>query len=101
MRGPVFDDARRPDGYARVTVDAETGTVVWPGGADSPHTLHGPVGAGRPARFPRPGRNPERSARVTVAWHRGRVRSVRLEYARPHLVWCLISRVRQARLDGA
>jgi hypothetical protein len=34
MRGPVFDEARTPKGFVRVTVDAETGTVIWPGGAD-------------------------------------------------------------------
>jgi hypothetical protein len=41
MRGPVFAEARTPDGFAEVTVDAETGTVVWPGGADlAPDTLY-------------------------------------------------------------
>jgi hypothetical protein len=41
MRGPVFDEARTPEGFARVSVDAETGTVVWPGGADlAPDTLY-------------------------------------------------------------
>jgi hypothetical protein len=41
MRGPVFNDARTPEGFERVTVDAETGTVVWPGGADlAPDTLY-------------------------------------------------------------
>jgi hypothetical protein len=41
MRGPVFSDARTRDGFARVSVDAETGTVVWPGGADlAPDTLY-------------------------------------------------------------
>jgi Protein of unknown function (DUF2442) len=40
MRGPVFEEARTPGGFARVRVDAETGTVVWPGGADlAPDTL--------------------------------------------------------------
>ncbi|MGH2989240.1 MAG: DUF2442 domain-containing protein, partial [Solirubrobacterales bacterium] len=47
MRGPVFDDARTPDGFARVTVDDETGTVVWPGGADlAPDTLYERVRTG-------------------------------------------------------
>ena len=27
MRGPVFEQARTPEGFAQVTVDAETGTV--------------------------------------------------------------------------
>jgi hypothetical protein len=41
MRGPVFDEARTPEGFARVEVDFETGTVVWPGGADlAPDTLY-------------------------------------------------------------
>jgi hypothetical protein len=34
MRGPVFAQARTPEGFAQVKVDEETGTVVWPGGAD-------------------------------------------------------------------
>ena len=47
MRGPVFDDARTPEGFARATVDAETGTVVWPGGADlAPDTLYERVRSG-------------------------------------------------------
>jgi hypothetical protein len=41
MHGPVFSAARTPDGFAEVTVDAESGTVVWPGGADlAPDTLY-------------------------------------------------------------
>ena len=41
MRGPVFEIARTPDGFAQVTVDHETGTVAWPGGADlAPDTLY-------------------------------------------------------------
>ena len=33
--------ARTPEGFAQVTVDPETGTVVWPGGADlAPDTLY-------------------------------------------------------------
>ncbi|MDQ3934426.1 MAG: DUF2442 domain-containing protein [Actinomycetota bacterium] len=41
MRGPVFEQARTPEGFARVSVDQETGTVVWPGGADlAPDTLY-------------------------------------------------------------
>lgn len=34
MRGPVFRDARTVEGFAEVMVDEESGTVVWPGGAD-------------------------------------------------------------------
>ena len=47
MRGPVFAEARTPEGFARVEVDAETGTVVWPGGADlAPDTLYERVRTG-------------------------------------------------------
>jgi hypothetical protein len=47
MRGPVFDEARTPEGFAKVSVDAETGTVVWPGGADlAPDTLYERVRTG-------------------------------------------------------
>jgi hypothetical protein len=41
MRGPVFEEARTPAGFAKVDVDTETGTVIWPGGADlAPDTLY-------------------------------------------------------------
>jgi uncharacterized protein DUF2442 len=47
MRGPVFDQARTSEGFGRVRVDAETGTVVWPGGADlAPDTLYERVRTG-------------------------------------------------------
>jgi hypothetical protein len=47
MRGPVFDHARTPAGFARVTVDPETGTIVWPGGSDlAPDTLYERVRTG-------------------------------------------------------
>jgi hypothetical protein len=47
MRGPVFEQARTPAGFARAAVDAETGTVVWPGGADlAPDTLYERVRTG-------------------------------------------------------
>jgi hypothetical protein len=47
MRGPVFEDARTSDGFFKVEVDAETGTVVWPGGADlAPDTLYERVRSG-------------------------------------------------------
>jgi hypothetical protein len=47
MRGPVFDEARTPEGFGEVSVDAETGTVVWPGGADlAPDTLYERVRTG-------------------------------------------------------
>jgi len=41
MRGPVFEEARTQTGFAKAAVDPETGTVVWPGGADlAPDTLY-------------------------------------------------------------
>jgi hypothetical protein len=47
MRGPVFAEARTPAGFAAVSVDDETGTVVWPGGADlAPDTLYERVRTG-------------------------------------------------------
>ena len=47
MRGPVFEVARTPDGFAQVIVDHETGTVAWPGGADlAPDTLYERVRTG-------------------------------------------------------
>jgi hypothetical protein len=47
MRGPVFEDARSSAGFAKVEVDTETGTVVWPGGADlAPDTLYERVRSG-------------------------------------------------------
>lgn len=35
-----------------------------------------------------------RSVRVSVAWQGGRIRSVRLEYGRPHLVRRILSALR-------
>lgn len=47
MHGPVFERARTPAGFAQVAVDAETGTVVWPGDADlAPDTLYERVRTG-------------------------------------------------------
>ena len=47
MRGPIFEEARTADGFAKVSVDEETGTVVWPGGADlAPDTLYERVSSG-------------------------------------------------------
>ena len=34
LDGPVFEPLRDPAEFARVRVDAETGTVAWPTGAD-------------------------------------------------------------------
>lgn len=47
MHGPVFAQARTPAGFALAAVDAETGTVIWPGGADlAPDTLYERVRTG-------------------------------------------------------
>jgi Protein of unknown function (DUF2442) len=47
MWGPVFEDARTPEGFAKVAVDNETGTIAWPGGADlAPDTLYERVRTG-------------------------------------------------------
>jgi Protein of unknown function (DUF2442) len=47
MRGPVFGQTRTPEGFAKVAVDAETGTMVWPGRADlAPDTLYERVRTG-------------------------------------------------------
>ena len=48
MRGPVFAEATTPEGFARMVLDRDTGTVVWPGGADlAPDTLYQRVRSGR------------------------------------------------------
>ncbi len=39
--GPVFEPLRDPVFFAKVRVDAELGTIVWPNGADlAPDVLH-------------------------------------------------------------
>ena len=41
LQGPVFDPLHDPAFFARVRVDPECGTVVWPNGADfAPEALH-------------------------------------------------------------
>lgn len=41
MRGPVFDRARTQQGFSELGLDEESGTIVWPGGADlAPDTLY-------------------------------------------------------------
>ena len=54
MWGPVFREAVTRDGFKRVRVDTETGTIVWPGGADlAPDTLYERVRTGSwPERNP-------------------------------------------------
>lgn len=47
LHGPVFEQARTPAGFVAVRVDGETGTIVWPGGADlAPDTLYERVRTG-------------------------------------------------------
>ena len=47
MRGPVFEKAITPAGFSTVAVDDESGTIVWPGGADlAPDTLYERVRTG-------------------------------------------------------
>ena len=47
MHGPIFEQARTRAGFAAVTVDGESGTIVWPGGADlAPDTLYERVTTG-------------------------------------------------------
>lgn len=47
MQGPVFQRARTEQGFAEVAVDEESGTIVWPGGADlAPDTLYERVRTG-------------------------------------------------------
>jgi hypothetical protein len=47
MWGPVFEQARTPEGFAKVAIDEETGTVVWPDDADlAPDTLYERVRTG-------------------------------------------------------
>ena len=39
--GPMFEPLSDPDYFARVSVDEELGTIVWPNGADlAPDVLH-------------------------------------------------------------
>ena len=41
-RGSLLEPLRDPDYFARVSVDPEAGTVVWPNGLDlAPEVLHG------------------------------------------------------------
>ena len=47
MQGPVFAVAATPEGFQAARVDPETGTVIWPGGADlAPDTLYERVSSG-------------------------------------------------------
>lgn len=50
--GPVFEEiARDDDLFGRVEVDAQTGTIAWPNGADlDPDVLHGDYEPADPVR---------------------------------------------------
>ena len=42
LHGPMLEPLRDPEMFARVQLDSECGTVVWPNGADlAPEALHG------------------------------------------------------------
>ena len=59
MRGPVFEEARTPEGFAKVAVDTDTGTVLWPGGADlAPDTLYERIRTGSWPQDPVPASGP-------------------------------------------
>ncbi len=41
LDGPIFEPLRDPSYFSRMTLDAISGTVVWPNGADfAPEALH-------------------------------------------------------------
>jgi hypothetical protein len=41
LKGPIFQPLLSPSFFARATLDAESGTVGWPNGADlAPEALH-------------------------------------------------------------
>lgn len=51
MRGPAFHNARTTEGFAKVSVNQETGTVAWPGGADlAPDRLYERIRLATPSR---------------------------------------------------
>lgn len=48
LDGPVFAALRNPREFSRVTVDAQSGAVVWPSGADlDPDVIYGVAQAAR------------------------------------------------------
>jgi hypothetical protein len=49
LTGPVFDLVRDPAYFARVVIDPQAGTVVWPNGADlAPEALYDLPADGHP-----------------------------------------------------
>lgn len=86
MRGPVFAHARTPAGFQEARVDRETGTVVWPGGADlarnrsdrrAPDSRWGPGWPERSAPRFSPGARPPGGSHVIGAAYAGWPRSGR------------------------
>ena len=73
MRGPWFQNARTEDGFARARLDPESGTVIWPGGADlAPDTLYAQVSSG-PVAWTEPrrlnhARSPSTTRRARASW---------------------------------
>jgi hypothetical protein len=50
--GPLSEPLREPGYFARVTVDPDSRTIVWPNGYDpSPEVLHGDAPAASPSRL--------------------------------------------------
>jgi hypothetical protein len=50
LTGPVFEPLKDPAYFARVVVDPQSGTVVWPNGADlAPEALYGLPATAAPA----------------------------------------------------
>ena len=50
--GPLAEPLRDPDYFARVAVDPQSRTVVWPNGYDpAPEVLHGDAPAASPSRL--------------------------------------------------
>lgn len=50
--GPLAEPLRDPESFARVAVDPQSRTIVWPNGYDpAPEVLHGDAPAAAPSRL--------------------------------------------------